>query len=137
VGSLNGRVRRLEGRLGSEAAEPQRNYLIWHVLETIQIHKWGGSVYQATDRELNIVGMLVASNELPDGAGVYTFPSGATVTLTRTGDGESIQAEGAGRVEVEDLPEGIRRYFARMDPTKQPERERQLYELLEGGQWGA
>jgi hypothetical protein len=133
VGSLDRRrLKRLEERIGGEAEEPARhylNYLTMHLLETIQVHKWGGSVYQATDQELNIVGMLAASNELPEGVGVYTFPSGATVTLTPASG--RVRAEGSGRIEVEDLPEGIRPYFARMDPAKQPERERQLYELLE------
>jgi hypothetical protein len=105
---------------------PAHPSLVRHVLEMIRIHKWGRSVYPATDHELNILGMLVAANELPEGVGEYTFPSGATITSTESGD-----AYISGRVEVEDLGEGLRGYFERMEPAKQPERLRRLYELLE------
>ena len=134
MAGIERRLEALEERAGQlRAFTSPPHYLIRHLLETIRVHKWGRSVYQATDRELNTVGMLVAANEFPYGVGVYTFPSGVTVTLTRTEDGESIQAEGSGRLEVEDLPEGLRPYFERMDPAKQPERERRLQELLGGG----
>ncbi len=78
------------------------------------------------------MGALEAHNRLPEGAAAYTFPSGATIAFTDSG-----KAHISGRVEVEDLPEGIRPYVARMDRAKQPERERRLYELLEGEEDGA
>jgi hypothetical protein len=102
---------------------PAHPSLVRHVLEMIRIHKWGRSVYQATDHELNILGMLVAANELPEGVGEYTLPSGAIITFSEGGS-----AHITGRVEVEDLGEGLREYFERMDPAKQPERLRRLYE---------
>jgi len=125
---VRSRLKRLERAALGGGTEPPRspNSLITHVLDTIQVHKWGRSVYQATDAEINIVGMLEAHNRLPDGAGEYTFPSGATIAFTERGE-----AYISGRVEVEDLPEGIRPYVERMDPARQPERERRLYELLE------
>jgi hypothetical protein len=131
MGSLGNRLERLEALVGGPPLPPARPSLVRHVLETIQIHKWGRSVYQATDHELNILGMLVAANELPEGVGEYTFPSGATITSSESG-----QAYISGRVEVEDLGKGLREYVERMDPAKQPERLRRLYKLLEDDEDG-
>lgn len=68
------------------------------VLNALWLHKCGGSVYPATDRELRLIAAACA---------------GETIT---------------GDVRPEDLPEGVREYFERMDPAKQPGRERWLYE---------
>jgi hypothetical protein len=128
---VRSRIKRLEREaLASSAGTKPRplSLLIRHVLDTIQIHKWGRTVYQATDTEINILGMLKAHNRLPDGAGAYTFPSGATITFT-----DPSKAHISGRVEVEDLPGGVREYVTRIDRAKQPERERRLYELLMEG----
>jgi hypothetical protein len=131
MGSLNGRVKRLEALApevspSSAGVAQRRSYMVRHVLDVIQVHKWGGSVYDATDAELNTIGMLYAGNEVAgDGfPGVYEFPSGATITFPEPG-----KAYITGRVEVEDLPEGLRQYLVRMDPAKQPARLRQLDEL--------
>jgi hypothetical protein len=132
MGSLEKRVGRLEALVGEAPTPPARPSLVKHVLETIRIHKWGRSVYPATDHELNIMGMLEAGNHFSGASGEYTFPSGATITFTEAGS-----AYITGRVEVEDLGEGLREYVERMEPAKQAERLRRLYELLEQGQDGA
>jgi hypothetical protein len=132
MGSLENRLERLEARVGEPPLPPARPSLVGHVLEMIRIHRWGRSVYQATDHELNLLGMLVAASELPERVGEYTFPSGATITFTEPGS-----AYITGRVEVEDLSEGLREHFERMEPAKQPERLRRLYELLEESKDGA
>jgi len=131
VGSIEKRLERLEAAASETRSEPERLSLVRHLLETIRVHKQGRSVYSATDTEINVIGGMVAFGKLPDKAGAYTFPSGATITFTNSGDGSTYQGYITGRVEVEDLPVGLREYITRMDPAKQPERERRLYELLE------
>jgi hypothetical protein len=133
VGSLEKRLERLEAATGETSSPPERPNLVTHVLDIIEVHRQGRSVYPATDTEINVIGGLVAFNKLPDKAGAYTFPSGATITFTGPSSRGTYQAYITGRVEVEDLPEGLREYIRRMDPAKQPERERRLYELLKDG----
>jgi hypothetical protein len=131
---VRSRIKRLERAAEEETiVRPQSpNQLIVHVLDTIQVHKWGRSVYRATDTEINVMGMLEAHNRLPDKGGEYTFPSGATIAFAEDG-----KAYISGRVAVEDLPGGIRECVARLEPARQPEKERWLHELLEGVEDGA
>ena len=68
------------------------------VLDVLWDNRCGRYVYQATDRELRLMAAACAGEEV-------------------TGD-----------VRPEDLPEGVREYFERMDPRAQPARERRLYE---------
>ena len=68
------------------------------VLDILWDHRCGRYAYQATDRELRLMATACAAEEV-------------------TGD-----------VRPEDLPEGVREYFERMDPREQPAGERYLYE---------
>ncbi len=85
--------------------------------------------YPATDREIHLLGLLWAEHALgEEEGGVCEFPSGLAVTLTaEPGDG-GFRVEAPRAVRVEDLPEEVGAYFERMDPEKQPERERFLYD---------
>lgn len=128
---MAGRIDRLEALAHAE----QEELLSWRpddqlqdVLEILQVHRWGGSVYPATDREIRILGALHAYQQLPAGEGEYQLPSGAVVSLTDNADGTT-SVSVRGRADVEDLPEGTREYVRRMDPDRQPERDRQLCEL--------
>lgn len=68
------------------------------VLDILWDHRNGRYTYAATDRELRLMASMCAGEEI------------------------------TGTVESEDLPEGVREYFDRMDPREQPARERYLYE---------
>ncbi len=98
-------------------------------LRHYQRHHSDGRVrYPATDREIHLLGLLCALWEL-GGTGEHSYPSGVVVTWGEADD-EGLQTVGAsGYVSLEDLPEDVRRYFERMEPAKQPDRERFLYEV--------
>jgi hypothetical protein len=87
---MRGRIRRLETDLG--ASEPSREWPTFDqfddLLHKLRGHAWGGSVYQATDRELELLDALIH----------------------------------------EGLPEVWREFCTRMEPARQPERERWLRE---------
>ncbi len=98
--------------------------------------------YAATDRELTMLAIAHASEEL-QGEGEVGLPhSGTTIRYLRDGeDTFSIDVDGV--VAVEDLPEGVREYFKRMNPKEQPARDQWLYEMWrdefdrgEGGSYG-
>ncbi len=82
--------------------------------------------YLATDRELFLLAVLCAAHALGEEGGEHVFPSGLAVTLTPDEDG-ALRAGAPRLIGVEGLPEGVREYFERMDPKKQPKRERFLY----------
>ena len=100
--------------------------------KSLQVHRWGGTRQIATDRQIHCMGLLCALWELPDGIGEHRFPSGAVVTWFPP-DSDDLQAvDVSGHIGLEDLPEGVREYWERMEPEKQPERERELYGLYRG-----
>ena len=107
--------------------EDQLDAITWE----LQVQEWGRSVYQATDREIALCGVVHAYQELGGKSGTWETPSGARVFVEDHRNGtHSFRVEGA--VAVEDLPEDTGRLLERMDPTKQPKRERLLYESREG-----
>ncbi len=127
---LGRRLERLEdlagGAPGQRGGWPVEGQLE-DVLDSLWLHRCGRYVYAATDREIHLMGLLCARWELPEGWGEHRYPSGAVVRWIDDGEGGAL-IEATDPVQVEDLPEGVREYFERMDPTEQPERERKLYE---------
>ena len=99
------------------------------VFSCLRVHKAGGTHQLATDRQIHLMGLLCALWKLPGGTGKHTFPSGLVVTWSDDEDGTK-RCEATDL--VEDLPEGVRGYWERMDPKKQLERERELYGLRRG-----
>lgn len=89
--------------------------------------------YAATDRELTMLAIAHASEEL-QGEGEYRLPhSGTAIRFLRDGeDTFSIDVDGV--VAVEDLPEGVREHFKRMNPKEQPPRNQWLYEMWQHDQ---
>jgi hypothetical protein len=96
------------------------------VLRALRVHRVGGTVQLATDHEIHLMGLLCALWKLPEGDGKHRFPSGAVVSWSDNGDGTKT-VEASGYVRVEDLPEGVREYWARLDPKEQPGRDERLY----------
>lgn len=105
------------------------------ILDALRVHRCGGTVYPATDRELSILSGLHAYHELEESGGVgeLQLPSGAVVSLKDAGDGLR-DLSTSGVVLGSDLPEGVREYVERMEPSKQTDRERFLYEMWESRQ---
>ncbi|HEV8045895.1 MAG TPA: hypothetical protein VGP38_11980 [Rubrobacter sp.] len=97
------------------------------VLEALRVHRAGGTRQRGTDREIHLMGLLCALWALPDGLGEYSFPSGTVVAFSDHRNGTS-SVEASGLVGVDDLPEGVREYWERMETSEQPERERRSYE---------
>ena len=137
----------MERRLGrlEEIERPEQQFPDWLMedqLESVadklvfyrRFHGDGRVRYPATDRELHLLGLLCAREQQPGGVGEHRFPSGAVVSWRDNGDGTP-SVSTSGYVRLEDLPEGVREYFKRMDPAEQPEREKRLYELwrVQGG----
>jgi hypothetical protein len=89
--------------------------------------------YAATNRELTMLAIAHANEEL-QGEGEVRLPhSGTVIRYLRDGeDTFSIGVEGV--VAVEDLPEGVREYFKRMNPKEQPARDQWLYEMWQHDQ---
>lgn len=80
-----------------------------------------------TDREINLLGLAAAYEALGGEAGEWEAPSGGVVSLEENGDG-TFGVHLSSNLAVEDLPEGMREYVERMDPARQAERDRWLYE---------
>ncbi len=100
------------------------------MLEKLLAHTCTRTVYPATDRELNVLGLLHAYFCLPGGVGEYRFPSsGVVITLSDNGEDGTQDVGLSGNVCVEDLPEAVQERVERMSPHEQPERERYLHEL--------
>ncbi len=129
AGGLERRLEDLEAREGGNLEEfadwPIEDQLE-QVLDALRMHRITDTAQLATDRQIHLMGLLCAREELPDGEGEYRFPSGLVVSWTSYAD-DTCSASASGYVRVEDLPEGVREHFERMDPVKQPERERWLY----------
>jgi hypothetical protein len=133
-GNGNGWRKRLEVL---ESLEPPEEFgeFSWTLLEQCEAvveavryaARFSGMPYPATDRELGVLGLLVAIQELGEEPGVHRFPSGATVRVT-----EDIETYGdiglfvRGRVLISDLPDQVARYVTRMTAWEQEERDRQL-----------
>lgn len=125
---LRRRLQKLEGSAGPEEQLPDwpLEEQAQDVMDSLEIHRMGGTKQLATDREINVLGILYAAGELPGGMGEYRFRSGVVVTLTDNGS-DTPSASLSGDVSLEDLPDEVGRHFERMDPDKQPERERWLH----------
>ena len=98
------------------------------LLNALLIHRCAGTVQVCTAREINVLGILHAFYRLPGGLGEHRLASGAVISLTKDGDG-ILDVHLSANVSIDDLPEGVRRHVKRIDPKKQPARERRLYEL--------
>jgi hypothetical protein len=124
------RLRRLEEELSASTPPTWTDWPVEDqfeaVLEALRVHRAGGTVQLATDREIHLMGFLCALWDLPDGVGEHRFPSGVVVSWSDNGDGTKA-VEASGYVPLEDLPEGVREYWARLDPKEQPERDERLY----------
>ncbi len=84
--------------------------------------------YAATDREITMLGIAHAWEEL-QGDGEIRLPhSGTAIRYLQDGE-DTFSMSVDGVVVVEDLPEGVREYFKRMDPEEQPAREMRLFEM--------
>lgn len=97
------------------------------VMDALRVHRAGDTAQLAADRQIHLMGLLCARDELPNGFGEHRFPSGTIVTWIDNGDGTA-DVGASGYVRVEDLPDGVREYWERMDPDEQSEREQRLYE---------
>lgn len=132
--SISRRIEALEEQFARR--EPTVNDSDWplgdqlrDIVQCLRVHRPGGSKQLATDRQIHMAGVLcaieaVGSEGIP---GEHTFPSGRSVSFTGKSDGQ-LQVEASSLIPLEDLPDGVREYFERMDPDRQPERERWLYE---------
>ena len=125
--------RRLEA-LEAHRAPASRDFPDWpiedqfdDVVDALRVHKAGGTAQLATDRQIHLMGLLCARDNLPGGFGEHRFPSGAVIVWIDNEDG-TVDVGASGYVRVEDLPDGVREYWERMDPDEQPDRERWLYE---------
>ena len=136
--SSNGTRKRLLARLEdlearAVGADPFRDFPDWsiedqveEVRDALRLHRIASTAQLATDRQIHLMGLLCAREELPGGEGEHRFPSGVVVSWSNNGD-ETWKVSASGYVSIEDLPEGVREHFKRMDPVEQPERERWLY----------
>lgn len=129
--SLQRRLERLEDKIVPGAVQDWNEWPIEDQFVDVEniywFHGCGISAYLGTDREIHLMGQLAALWGLPDGVGEYRFSSGTVVEWSRSEDGmQAVTTTGALR--VEDLPEGIRERWERLDPERQTKRERQLFE---------
>lgn len=93
-----------------------------------RFHTDGRIRYAATDREITMLGIAHAGEELQV-EGEFRLPySGTTIRFVRD-DEDTFSVDMDGVVVVEDLPEGVREHFKRMDPAAQPARDQRLYEM--------
>jgi hypothetical protein len=100
------------------------------VLDFLDTHRRFRTVGVCTDREINLLGICTAYEEL-GGAGEWTAPcSGAIITVTDNGDG-TFNASLSANVAAEDLPEGVREYVKSWGPKGQERRDRWLFENRE------
>jgi hypothetical protein len=97
------------------------------VLDALRLHRIAGTKQLATDRQIHLMGLACVADALGEEGGEHAFFSGLIVALTPDADG-GFRVDAPRLIRVEDLPEGVREHFERMDPAEQPERERWLYE---------
>jgi len=76
--SLHKRLEDLEERLRAEISRTHWSYEEWPledqleaVLWSLQVHKWGRSVHEATDRELELLDALISQGHVPEEAREY------------------------------------------------------------------
>lgn len=130
-----GNVRRRLARL-EEAATPQE-FSGWPFEDQMEelgqrirsyrrFHESWKNRQAVTDREIHLLGLLSSFSELSGGVGEYRFPSGVVVSWADNGDGTHA-VSATGYIRFEDLPETVRAYVYRMDPTEQPKRDQWLY----------
>jgi hypothetical protein len=131
---LHRRLQRLESKVSSAASVSELNCLVVHLLDTLAAHKAGGTVYKATDREVDLfaaIGVLQhADRQAASIEGVHDLPSGARVTWARKAGSYTLYT--TGRAEFDDLSESFMHPFVeRMPAESQPAREEELGDLLE------
>lgn len=98
------------------------------VLDKLQLFRiTGPETGVLTDREINLLGAAYALVQL-GGPGEFELPASKTVVSWSEGGNGKPVVSVSGTVSVEDLPAGTAEFIERMDPTKQPERERWLFE---------
>ncbi len=93
----------------------------------LDFHRRFKTTAVCTDREINLLGLAAAYKELEGKPGSWVAPSGAVVYLEDNEDG-TFGVDISSNLVVEDLLEGTREHVERMDPTRQAERDRWLYE---------
>lgn len=137
--SLSKRLEALEEQ--TFGADPFRDFPDWDLVDQFEAvtdtlrffrrhHPDGDVRYPATDREIHLLALLCALSELGGvgRVGEHRFPSGLLVTWRDGSAGDGTHRASASRwALLEDLPEGVRKHFERMDPGRQAERERFLY----------
>lgn len=134
MGSLRRRLNALEKKSISplEHSDWSLEDQLENVLHTLdwfrQYHADGRVLYPATDRELAVLAIAHALEEL-EGEGELTLPASGTTIHLRDDDGESVRVEvdGARAVVVEDLPPDVQQFIERMEPKKQEARDDWLY----------
>lgn len=135
MGSLNSRLRRLEARETNPLAE----FADWDPTDQLEaaadyvnFHRRFGSVAVCTDREITLLGIIAAYNELGGTVGEWVaLESGTVITLMDAGPEGLFNVSFSGNILVEDLPEHTRPYVERMSPGMQERRERWLFEHRE------
>ena len=144
--SLRKEIRRLLAEAAAEReADPLGAYPDWPLraqLDQVEcklrfyaaFESKSGRRYEATDREVYCLGIWCALWELGSSAkdgGEYTFErTGLTIKLTTQGPGEAgedLRISGPRRIVLDDLPEWVARYFERLAPEEQGERDAYLY----------
>ncbi len=138
-GGLDRRLAALEERAAPEGASLLETFPDWPVEEQLaavadqwdffrHFHADGSVRYQATDREIHLLGLLCAVHAVGEDGGEHRFPSGLVVTIAPEG-GDAFGAHAPRPVRLEDLPEWASKHFERMGPDRQAERDRRLCEL--------
>ena len=134
------RVAKLEGHvLPAPPSELLRAWPGWPLIDQLEavtaslsLHQNGRSRYLATDREITLSGLASALAHVGLQGGRHVFESGLAVVVSRdesaSPDGYGFRLETPRPIRVSDLPTGVKEFFRRMPPERQPERERFLYE---------
>jgi hypothetical protein len=135
MGSLKRKLEDLEEQLHTEVIPAHWSYEEWPADEQLEdildkvnfFRRTSGGTYAATDREINLLGIAAAYEEL-QGSGEWIAPySGTAITLSDNGD-ETFDISLSSNVALEDLPEHTRSHVERLALEKQERRERWLYE---------
>ena len=134
------RLARLEERVLPDTTNKLAMWPDWTFIEqaedlsgSLDVHAWGGSTYEATDREVAIAAALHALAHVGEEGGEHEFPSGMVGRLVPDPDASPLDRMGF-RLEtprpprIEDLPAHVGRLLRRMDPAEQPAREKFLHE---------
>jgi hypothetical protein len=88
----------------------------------VREHRAARSSYPCTDRELNVLALLVAQQELGEAPGEFRFPGGATVTISGDPSNET-SYQIVGQALPADFPREVRDFITRLPVEQQPERD--------------